>query len=434
MCRGVYQLLRVPGGACRDAAANDPACATLDGITIDEALVEAHEHSWLARALELQRGLDDDIPLQDELWTHTHNSFNADAYALQAAGGLDRNHIYSIRDQLRMGIRAIELDLHWAPHAASGFQNAVQVCHGQVVAIADGLSHHAGCELGSPLLVEHLAEIAAWLDDDPDEVLMLYLQNELEGDPVAHEQAAAVIDAVLGDRVYRPSTDCEALPMDTSRRAIRDSGARVLITGNCGPGSWGAFVHERGPRWKESGLGYGDDFPAYPCTARRASQDYAHNWIRHWGDETGLSATAGSGGDVTPTDALNMTRCGVNMIGWDNLVPFDQRLSNVVWSWRTDEPATSADGACATHGADGRFGAADCAAATPRPFACHDGSQWRITLSSGPWSDGEAACTAEGLGSFSVPWNGYENERLKDAKSGPDVWLDYRALGGTWVS
>jgi hypothetical protein len=245
--------------------------------------------------------------------------------------------------------------------------------------------------------------------------------------------------------------------MDTSRESIRNSGARIIITGNCGPGNWGAWVHERGARWKESGLDDGDDFPAYPCAAERARENYANNWIRHYGDETGLSAGAGTGGDVTPADARNMTRCGVNMIGWDNLVPFDERLENVVWSWRRDEPSTVQSGYCASHDATGRFHASDCTVTaeivkkkrrhrkpryitvehfTAQPFACFDGINWSVSTAAARFSDGDETCAAEGRGDFAVPPNGYENERLKDAKPPGDgeVWLNYRSNGSGWAS
>jgi hypothetical protein len=441
MCKGLHQTLRIPGGACRDIAANDPACAVFDGIEISEALVAAQESSWLNEALAHQRSLDDDHPLQDELWTHTHNSFNADAYPLQVLGGLDRNHIYSVGDQLRMGVRAIELDLHYNLHLTTAAPRAVQVCHGTEVPLPDGSNYHLGCELNSPLLGAYLTEISAWMDDNPDEVLMLYLENALDENAQAHEQAAASLVDAFGDLIYAPpTTDCTPIPMDVTRKQIRDSGARILITGNCGPANspWNALVHERGSRWKEGGLDYGDDFPAYPCTERRADQDYANNWIRHWGDETGLSAGAGSGGDVTPNDALNMVRCGVNMVGWDNLVPFDERMGNMVWSWRMNEPSTDADGYCARLADDDRFDAADCGGAgqTVMRFACYDGTNWRVTRKSGRWSAGKATCRAERLGAFSVPWNGYEMERLKEATpdSAAGLWLNYHASGGRWVS
>jgi hypothetical protein len=174
MCRGLYGTLRTAGGLCRDATRNDPACTNIDGVLIDSSLVDAQERSWLNDALGLQRGLDDSHPLQDELWVHTHNSFNGDAYD-PTLWGLDRNHIYSITDQLRMGARAIEIDLHYAI-STSGDPFAVMVCHGNNDAGLDVI--HLGCGINDPLLPPYLAEVRAWMDANPDEVIMLYLENQ----------------------------------------------------------------------------------------------------------------------------------------------------------------------------------------------------------------------------------------------------------------
>jgi phosphatidylinositol-specific phospholipase C-like protein len=431
LCRGLEHLLITAGTVCRDATTNLDTCGVLDGTAISEDAVTAHEHSWLTHALALQRALDDDRPLQDELWTHTHNSFNADVYQ-PTFYGIDRNQIYSITDQLRMGVRAIELDLHWAQSVkgdpANGFK-AVLVCHGNTELGAGVL--HFGCGVNDRTLRDYLTEIRAWMDDNPDEVLMLYLENQLDADPVAHDLAAQDLNDVLGPLIYRTSGDCADLPFDTSRKDIHSSGARIILTGNCdAPGTaWGKVVHLRGKRWIESGLGFGTDFPAYPCTAERARDHYDTNWIRHYADETGLSSGAGGGGDVTLDDARNEVRCGVNMIGFDNLVPFDGRLEQVVWSWVEGQPST---GGCATSSTDGRFHATPCVGS--RPFVCHDGNTWSVTDHLGTFTDGPDACAAEQRGTFAVPWNGFENERLKEAKgTAEDVWLNYRAEGSRWI-
>jgi hypothetical protein len=423
-CRGLEHLAHTLGVVCREVADN---CTNVDGTAVSPERVAAHERSWLARALALQRGLDDDNPLHEELWTHTHNSYNADVYPLTIYG-LDRNQIYSVTDQLRMGIRAVELDLHWA-HGASGDPaqggKGVVVCHGTQIP-APVTTIHAGCGLNDPTLDSFLIEIRDWLRRNRNEVVMIYFENQLEGNASAHALAARTIERILGPLVYRPSSRCAPLPFDRTRRDIRRSGARVILTGDCGPGAWGAWVHLRGPRWIESGLDHGDDFPAYPCTERRRAQNYARNWIRHWGDETGLSNAAGEGGDVTLSDARNMVRCGVNMIGLDNLVPFDRRLERLVWSWGPNQPRS---GDCAYQGGDGRFRSGDCG--DRRRFACFDGRAWTASRRAGPWRDGVEACRSSGT-AFSVPRTGYENERLRAASRGGEVWLAYRRNAGAW--
>ena len=263
----------------------------------------------------------------------------------------------------------------------------------------------------------------------------MYLENQMDDNPTAHLRASEAIATTLGDLVYRPSgSGCESLPFDTSRAQIRAAGKRVLLAGNCGPGAWTSWVFERGARWKESSSPEGADYPDYPaCDAdERVPNDYDHNWIRHWEDSTWLSAMVDGGrhaAEIVPEEARRMVRCGVDMIGFDQLLPFDPKLDAVVWSWATNEP--SAAGPCAYGGADGRFRAGDCGA--PRPFVCVSGTgAWIVAGPSGPWSDGPARCAGAG-GSFAVPKTGYENELLKAAAGGAEGWLDYRVLGSTWT-
>jgi hypothetical protein len=135
---------------------------------------------------------------------------------------------------------------------------------------------------------------------------------------------------------------------------------------------------------------------------------------------------------IDPAEARRMVRCGVDMIGFDQLHPFDPRLDALVWSWAPNEPATTASGLCAHAGPDGRFRSGDCGVS--RPFACVSAlGVWSVAGPAGPWTDGSAACVAAGA-SFSLPKSGFEDELLKAAAPGGDVWLDYRVLGTTWTA
>jgi hypothetical protein len=431
-CRTAEQFVKGFGRACRFGL--DPeTCVTVDGRLISPALVDAYENTWTPRALALQRGIDDAEPLVNELWVHTHNSFNAEAYS-PTVSGLDPNQIYALTDQLRMGIRAIEIDVHWAPSVdglpADGGMAPI-VCHGEVMA-AGPARIHAGCTIEVHLRVR-LAEVRAWLDrpENADEVLMIYLENNMDGDPLAHQRASEAISATIGDLVYRPSgSGCSPLPMEMSRTEIRASGKRVILTGNCGPGAWTSWVFERGPRWIESSSG--GDYPDFPaCVAsERIPNDYDAKWIRFWEDSTWLSAMVDGSryaSELGAVEARRMARCGVDMIGFDQLQPFDPRLDAVVWSWAPNEPGA---GECADLGADARFHAGDCGAS--RSYSCVNGAgTWSVAGPAGAWSDGAAACSVAGA-TFSVPKNGYQNEQLKAAAGGTEVWLDYRLVGGSW--
>jgi hypothetical protein len=399
------------------------ACAQLsDGRVIDPALVTAFAQSWAGRALRLQDQLDDDQPLRNVLIPSTHNSFNASVYDPNVAN-LDPNQRYSVGDQLRMGIRGIELDIH-----PEGGQ--VVLCHGEPVDL--GVAEvHAGCSIDRPFS-SGLDEIRSFLDapGNEREFLLLYLENNLDGDPVAHEQAVAAIDAVLGDLVERPpaGSSCATMPMDETESDLLSRGHRVLIVGNCGPGSWGSWVFERGPQWDERGLGTG--YPPSPECAGRASEDYEADFIRVWEDSTWLTAMAdGIYRPMTAGDIVAMVRCGVDLIALDRAVPDDGRLEAFVWSWAPDEPSGDPGRACVAWGPDdARFRSAACD--DEHGFACRTATgDWVVPAARGPRTEAEAACAAVGAAPATPP-TGWENERLRLAAAAagqPDLWLSIDA-------
>ena len=130
-CRSMQAIVAGAAAACRtplrdapDASAPD-YCGVFDGREVSEAKVEAYESSWVHRALTLQRALGRTAPLWEEQFVHTHNSFNASSYAIPTNGSApsyyptltnqDPNQLYSMTDQMRMDVRALEIDLHWVP-------------------------------------------------------------------------------------------------------------------------------------------------------------------------------------------------------------------------------------------------------------------------------------------------------------------------------
>jgi hypothetical protein len=398
---------------CRRLHLRNSLCTAVGGIDVSERRVAEYEQSWTHRALALQRKLDDAAPFLRELLPHTHNSFNSSAYALTFTQ-TDPNQLYSMRDQLRMDIRAIEMDVHKWPHIEHGHLhlNDVVLCHGEPETIGPVVVH-VGCSNDRPF-TNGLNELRAWLAEpqNGDEVVLLYLENNLDGDAAAHNKAAQDIANVLGPLVYRPADHgaarCAPMPMDASRASLRAMGRRVLIVGNCGPGAWGDWVHERGPLWNESTSPVGSEYPDDAgCAAERSREHYDTQLIRRYEDSTALSNTVGGTGlggpsEVTVLDTVRMVRCGVNLVGFDQLYPQDPRLPELVWSWAPGEPVAGA-GACAAQRTDARFYAVGCA--TPEPLACVDAV--------GAW---HVAATCPAGSRFAVPANGFENQQLRRAK------------------
>jgi hypothetical protein len=427
--RGLEQLKRTSAQLCRWAELDPATCAEIDGRTITDGDIEQFEQSWVAQALALQRDLGLRVPLRLGTLAHTHNSYNSAAYD-PTLSRFDHNQLHTISEQLRMGVRAIEIDVHWAPNVGAGGE-APTTCHAQAVA-TPVVVVHAGCTAEGTLL-EALAEFREWLDDNPGEFVLLYLENALDGDADAHDAAAADIETTIGDLVYQPPGDrpagtCADLPSHLAPADILATNKQVLITGNCGPGTWGDWVHPRGA-WSEGSSGEGDDYPPAPECADRTQRDYDSQIIRVWEDATWLShMVSGHGSNVTPTEVASMVRCGMNLIGFDLLRPDDGRLEALVWSWAPSEPGAATG--CAFRDGAG-FHAASCTEA--RPFACLAADEWVITSTEGSWGTGDDACAALGA-TFAVPRTGREDLALGSAAESAGVWLAYHHDGSGWVS
>ena len=447
-CRGV-------SGASSETVRPE-LCAMIGGTQVAERAIEQYETSWVHQALALQNRLGYGQPLVNATLLHTHNSFNATTNNTPATpSGSDYNQLYSIPQQLRMDIRAIEMDVHWMPgRDAKPATNGREpmLCHG-----LNGGQANAGCTTERPLR-KGLEEFRDWLDAHPGETVLLYIEDDIVGTQPASDLALAyattaqVIEAAIGNRVYRPaahgSTCGNNQPagadssswLNVSRQAMLDAGKQVLlITETCAGSGWDALFHQKieNRNWKQGTQGSYANI-AYPqCAADDAGfiiGNRGQRWTRVWEDSTVVTATgaeAATGGKfkpggpaaITPKITRELMRCGLSLPGFDRLDPADGRLEAAVWSWAEHEPAASSTLNCAALNNAGRFFAADCADA--KPFACAaDGNPtlWQVA-GAGAWSDGAMACPAGYH--FSVPASGYQDEQLKAAAQGAEVWLDY---------
>jgi hypothetical protein len=450
-CHFAQNVTNQAAADCRIADDSNDDCALADGREISAAQMSTFMHSWVHRALSLQDALTSTAPLLEEQLVHTHNSFNSSAYSTYDANGdgipsyhptltnQDPNQVYSLTDQLDMGVRAIELDLHWVP---SPYGNAsthgywVTLCHGDGQEIPNtGEYAHVGCTADRPAQ-DGFAEVRRWLDANKSQVLLVYLENQLyPADPVAsqelaHNTATSLLDNAFRGLIFKPSPGstspghCAPLPYTTSRDVVLASGAQVLLVGNCGPGNWHSDVFERGSIWDE----HGDptNYTQNDCSADAAARAGDTSFRRFFEDSTFLTAATGGPQSLTPDTVAEMVRCGVNIIGMDQLMPQDGRLAAEVWSWAKNDPASSG---CAFQGGDGRFHSSSCEIA--RHYACVDADGWHVTSATGPWAAGVTACQTEFAGSlFSVPVNGYRNAVLQSRNDGGDAWLNYAALPG----
>lgn len=387
--------------------------------------LDDYRRSWEQQALKLQRQLDLGEPLGRTSFQKTHNSYNSSAYA-NLGSYYDPNQKYSLVDQLDMGIRALELDIHYTYNASLG--KDVLLCHGQ--------SNHLGCSIFDRRFEDGLKEVATWLrrPENRQEVIILYLEEHLDGQ---YDRAVEQLNRQMGDLIYKPGS-CRTLPMNLSRADILNAGKQVLlIGGNCGNSNWAQTVFNYGYPTANG------NFQPYPA-CRTASYDanfVQNNIVRIYEDATSLSNLFGDPPPrITPQLMAQAMQCNLGVVGLDMLVPYDARLKAAIWSWDQGEPNNAGGNEhCAEQRSNGRFNDADCYG--QRPYACFNEQtrEWRVTRGSGNWWAGENTCVAEFGASFqfSVPKNGYMNQKLIEAKAArgvSSVWLNYSDLQkeGDW--
>lgn len=455
VCRGfqaavdsIASLCRLPARSVEQPAV-EKDCDLIDGRPISAAAIKTFRHSSVYRRLMLQERLGYQASLLEEQIPSTHNSFNASSYAVPLQGGSvqyapsltnqDPNQVYSITDQLRMGIRGLEIDLHWVPSIygnASTGGRWVDVCHGQSTAIPhSNQTVHVGCTVDRSLQ-NTLAEVRTWMRAHPHQFLLVYLENQLDGNLQAHNLAASLIRKAFGHLIYRPPAGlrrgrCASMPYRKSEAEMARGGHRVLLVGNCGPGDgWNHLVFTRGPRWDEGGnpTTYG----AADCRADRAAHEKQTTFRRWYEESPFLEAAMDATQVLTPKATARMMRCGVNLIGFDQLMFGDGRLRAFVWSWAKGQPASS--GRCVYQASDSHFHASPCA--RKHHVACVDAHlDWHVTKAVARPAKGQSACIREFPGSqFGVPPNGYRNWQLQHARSHPleRVWVDYAKVAGRW--
>jgi hypothetical protein len=378
---------------------------------------------WARDALGDQYELGSALPLRDAPWVGTHNSFNSTAEMGTTLSAQDSNQTIQLVDQLDAGVRSLELDVHLFPSAAGGGAPTPVVCHAAEL--------HAGCSAEKPLAVV-LDEVAGWLAGHRDQVVLLYLEDHLDT-ASGYDAAAAVVQQKLGVALYTPTGgggSCTQLPLDLSRSAVRSAGRQVVIVSSCGQGSgWPAVAFDWSKKHEEKRpIGY-QDFPG--CGPDFTRAEYEATMIRYFEDSTQVTAGASQVGQATPDDGITpataaaMARCGVDLLGMDQLERDDPRFAALVWSWAPGQPARS-HGCAAQHA--GRWYALRCERRLRVACRLSDG-RWRVPSRLARYTDAPALCR-RARGRFTVPRTGYEAQTLRvamDRVRAGRAWLRYRS-------
>lgn len=414
---------------CRRAGVDESRCVLPVGKTVTDRAVREYGSSWLHRTLAFQQRLGDPLPLLRSQILGTHNSFNS-VNDSPTVSHSDSNQQLSLTQQLDIDVRSLELDVHYIPRVERGGASAVTVCHGRG---PDQL--HVGCT-NEPLLTDVLPPLARWLNAPAhrDDVVLLYLEDELGSDQ-GYADTVAQLEAglrrpdgssLIDHPAATPST-CTNLPLQRSRADVLASGAQVVLVGNCRAG-WKSTIFGWDAVHVESGSTPG--YRAFPaCDATYDRGVYDTKLVRYYEDSTVVaqaiapttSPAAAQSERLTGDKVAAMIKCGVNLFGFDQLLPGDGRLEAAAWSWAAKAPDPR-DGACAVQGGDGRWTTAACA--SKRPAACLAGLVWTVTRAVS-WAGAEKACAERGA-AFALPRTGYENALLRQVAGTSPVWLAYR--------
>nr|WP_232218500.1 lectin-like protein [Leptospira wolffii] len=395
-----------------------------------ESPIDIFEKSSEAKSLGVQRQVQvaANLPAHKALFYGTHNSYNSKAYAGPFFSYAFPNQQYSIGDQLRLGARFIELDIHYT--LGANFKNEFLLCHGQ--------SNDLGCNVFDRPAGKGLAEIQNWISQpqNRNEVLILYTEDYLDG---RADEFLGIVRSYLDPYLYRYTGSCGDIPNAANMPKLKDmvaSNRRILLMSNgCYDGAWNQF-------YKRTFFGSNTispkDFKGYPdCNWSRGVYDSTQT--RVFNDSTnyfGIYDGVKESGTFTNDNISQMLSCGISVFGIDQFDPDFAKQG--LWSWNNSEPNDAGGNEdCLQIVGNGRWNDNSCSKSYR--YACKDGSgNWAITDASGNWANGKSACSAKGW-NFSAPVTPYENKKLqetKNAKGVSEVWanLTDQYAEGYWES
>ena len=244
-------------------------------------------------------------------------------------------------------------------------------------------------------------------------------------DETGYGDGAAAVNSQLGSLVYKPPPGgCTEVPQDLTRAEVLAAGAQVVIVSDCGVGAaWPAVAFNWDSHVEDRPVDY-EDFP--DCGPDFTLEQYESVFVRYYEDSTALTnqvgpptgvATPDDG--ITPGTAAAMMRCGVDLIGLDQLSGVeDPRLEALVWSWAPGEPATEPPRGrrCAlqTVTACKPFGRwRDSRCDTRRRPACRrKPGRWVVPERAVPMRKAKRVCRSrEAI--LAAPRTGYENQLLR---------------------
>lgn len=392
------------------------------------------------KRLTMQHRLDYDAFLVDATWIGTHNSFNA-----AQSGYPIPNQKYTMIEQLNNGFRVLSYDLYNA-------FGTTRLCH-------------AECSPSDDTLSATLSDLGNWLNANPDDVVMIILEDGLAGDS-EHNSAASTIRNQLANYVYSPELnnnssdgECRFLPLRSLTKGdVLAAGKQVILTAYEGcnnQGDWRNLV------WELRNTGYlADEYVDAGDLRYRDTLSLIYEDRSIWGadlhcatpdlsDFEGLISDIVNGGpsavdisncidgwELTSNEIHQALTQGVAIVGLDYGVE-ESRHEGVIWSWASSQPNGGTRQNCASRSGGGWQ---DSACSTTLKFACQEISsgRWAISPSTGTWSNGQSTCQALGNYNFTAPVNAQADDQMYAAAlaaGATTLWINASDQNneGQWV-
>jgi hypothetical protein len=259
-----------------------------------------------------------DVPIDKTTFIFAHNAFNSAAY-----GNILPNQQLSLTELADLGSRGFEWDLHWS-------QDAIRTCH--MVCANWGLGTN------NPFS-SALVELATWLQQHPEEVIFLKLEDHLDNAP-KDLLTKTILDTFSEKEIFTPG-DLENVFSNKwpSLNQIRDLGKRVIIMPQntednplLFPAGWGgkfkndrltgtiARVRENNYSVPKTGLQLSEVGEDRAPLGTLANMPRKIPFLRY------LVPDASSAGHMSKEDVMALKKQGVNIISMDQLTPNDYRL------------------------------------------------------------------------------------------------------------
>ncbi|KAE9289420.1 hypothetical protein PF008_g25890 [Phytophthora fragariae] len=344
------------------------------------------------------------------------------------------NQVLSMTDQLDIGIRFIEIDTHFflndlhTGHCGNLGSDAVA---GFFAALGRTLGNYGKYNWGpellgcfpsisgikaseQPLTKDSMDEIKAWLNANPTEFVVVYLDT---GSDIKRSDKFGAIDTLFtdtfGDLLVPLSALDDLAKGKWTGGSINDfinAGHQVLALTNAKTKA-AYSLYDMCTAEKDLTVEFIDDLPDAKRQINGITIYSNTNWIRSWSEQLRYISLAATGALTHKFPVFLDAESIPKYLRWNlNLIALDNadvaKMAAQVWSWAENEPSTTVSGAYVLMDKDGRWVASTKAKKGTR--ACWDSSKlaWSIV----DFAKGCPTGTA-----FTAPTDPYQNYLLHEA-------------------